>query len=174
MQRRSSSSWHRTIFLAFALLASSVCVSAAQTTLKKVGEARLKVLVWSIYDSRLYTSTGQYSDSERPLRLEIEYLRNIKSDALADRTLQEWRAMGRDHPRQKDWIEDLRDVWRDVEVNDVLSLELGEDNIARFSQNGEYLGCIDDPEFGQHFVDIWLSADSTRPELRLALLGKDD
>ena len=29
-----------------------------------------------------------------------------------------------------------------------------------------------DPEFGQYFLDIWLSPETTRPELRERLLGQ--
>jgi hypothetical protein len=34
-----------------------------------VGEARLKVLFWPVYDSRLFTADGSYDDGKRPMRL---------------------------------------------------------------------------------------------------------
>lgn len=155
------------------LRADPLALKAAPLELKKVGEARLKVLLWSVYNSRLFTESGEYQDGDRPLRLEIEYLRDIKSEALVSRTRQEWEAMGRAHPRQEDWLSTLAELWPDIETDDVLTLELREDNVAYFLRNGDQLGKIDDPAFGQQFVDIWLSQDCTRPELRLTLLGLD-
>lgn len=144
------------------------------TVYQKVGEARLDVLFWSIYDSRLYTKNGTYTEGERPLRLEIQYLINIKAEKLLKRTLSEWDDMGRDHPHQDAWIEQLSELWRDIRAGDVLTLELTESNRANFLFNGEHIGSIDDPDFGQQFADIWLSTDSTRPELRLLLVGLAD
>lgn len=144
-----------------------------QQPLKKVGEARLKVMLWQIYDARLYTPSGDYQPGARPLKLEIEYLRDIKSKSLAERTLKEWEAMGREHPRQAVWAASLQELWPDIQTHDVLSLELDEAQVATFRRNGEFLGRIEDPEFGQQFVDIWLSEDSTQPELRLTLLGEN-
>ncbi|MEM1143128.1 MAG: chalcone isomerase family protein [Pseudomonadota bacterium] len=144
-----------------------------EAELQMVGEARLKVLLWSIYDSRLYTPSGEYEDGDRPLRLEIEYLRDIKGKALVDRTQQEWEAMGRSHPRQQDWLASLADMWPDIEEDDVLAFDLSADGSATFSRNGEVLGAIEDAAFGQQFIDIWVSKDCTRPKLRLDLLGLD-
>ncbi|GAB5413782.1 MAG: chalcone isomerase family protein [Congregibacter sp.] len=145
----------------------------ASARLSKVGEARLKVLLWSIYDSRLYTPSGEYVEGERPLRLEIQYLRNVKAKALIEQTQKEWQAMGREHPRQEQWLGKLGELWPDIQAQDVLTLELDADNAATFLHNGVAIGRFDDPDFGQHFVDIWVSEDCTRPELRLSLLGKD-
>jgi hypothetical protein len=142
--------------------------------LQKVGEARLKVLLWSIYDARLYTGSGEYSAGERPLRLEVEYLLDIGAAELAERTLEEWESMGRDHPRQEAWTASLADLWPDIQANDVISLELDDNDVSTFLHNGRRLGNIDDPEFGQSFVDIWLSGDSQRPKLRTGLLGQQD
>lgn len=140
-------------------------------TLQLVGEARLRVLFWSVYDSRLYTPSGGYAQGLRPLRLEIEYLLDVKAKALVDRTRQEWQAMRREHPRQEDWLSRLERLWPDIESGDVLTLEIDKDDVATFRHNGSVIGRIDDPDFGQQFADIWLSEDSTRPELRQALLG---
>jgi len=142
--------------------------------LKKVGEARLRVLFWSIYNSRLYTPTGSYSGEERPLRLEIEYLINVKSSALVDRTAKEWDTMGRDHPRQDAWLTRLDQLWPDIGKSDVLTLEVDENNVSTFFHNGRRLGRVDDPAFGAQFLAIWLSEDCTRPSLREELIGATD
>lgn len=143
-----------------------------ELNLEKVGEARLKFLLWSVYDSRLYTPTGEYQSGIRPLKLEIEYLLDVKADALVERTQTEWNKMGREHPRHDEWRQKLGSIWTDINSGDVISLELDSENRSTFRRNGELLGHIEDPEFGQEFVDIWLSEDCTRPEIRQALLGE--
>jgi hypothetical protein len=159
--------------------AASLCLPAATVAnesrdLQKVGEARLKVMLWSIYDSRLYAPQGRYEPGVRPLRLEIEYLRDIRAQDLVTRTAKEWDDMGRQHPERDAWLERLADMWPDVKANDVLTLELAPSGDATFFHNGSQLGTLDDADFGQHFVDIWLSPDTTRPKMRLALIGETD
>lgn len=46
------------------------------------------------------------------------------------------------------------------------------DGSSTFYRNGEQLGVIADPGFGRQFLDIWLSPNTSRPELRLALTGQ--
>lgn len=151
--------------------ASKSTGSSEAASLQMVGEARLRVLLWSIYTSRLYTPTGSYTTGERPLRLEIEYLINVKATALVDRTAREWDAMGREHPRQEDWLQRLENLWPNVDKRDVLTLEVDEDDVSTFFLNGKQLGRIEDPAFGEQFLAIWLSEDSTRPSLRKELIG---
>ncbi len=163
--------------LAMLLLPMALAVTAQETpgaqpsALQMVGEARLKFLFWSVYDSRLYTADGDYQAGERPVRLDIQYLINIDSDDLVARTASEWEAQQRRHERQDQWLQALASLWPDVSESDTISLEIQEDNRAVFYRNGELLGSLDDPDFGQYFLDIWLSPQTTRPELRAKLLG---
>jgi len=142
-----------------------------EVELQKVGEARLRVLFWSIYDSRLYTPSGDYDTGERPLRLEIEYLRDIRAEALVDRTEKEWRKMGLRHPDQNAWLERLETLWPDIEDGDVLTLDVNRDEEASFAHNGRPLGTIGAEGFARQFLAIWLSEDSSRPQLRAELVG---
>ncbi|MEQ8514763.1 MAG: chalcone isomerase family protein [Chromatocurvus sp.] len=148
-----------------------LALQAAEAELEKVGEARLKVLLWSVYDSRLYAPGGQYERGKRPLKLEIEYLRDIRAEDLVKRTGEEWDELGVAHERQGEWMQQLLSLWPDVSKNDVLTLELDAANHATFYNNGRRLGTIEDPAFGQNFIDIWLSPQTSRPDMRLALIG---
>ncbi len=154
--------------------ASTDTVMPTASPLQKVGEAKLRVLFWDIYYSRLYTESGNYQRGDRPLKLEIQYLLDIKSDALVERTRTEWEDQGLEHENQEQWLNALRELWPDVNQNDVLVLEIDDQNRSTFYHNGTRLGVIDDAGFGQQFVDIWLAPTTTRPELRLALIGADD
>ncbi|MEH6633974.1 MAG: chalcone isomerase family protein [Halioglobus sp.] len=137
-----------------------------------VGQAQLKFLLWPIYDSRLYSTDGSYRDRQRPLRLEIQYLRDIDANDLVARTGAEWQQQSVPVNKQERWLQTLSDLWPDVSKNDVLTLHIDLNDQSTFYRNGSRLGAIDDPEFGQHFLDIWLSPETSRPELRQALLGQ--
>jgi len=145
--------------------------TAQQDDLVLVGEARLKVLLWSVYDSRLYSSDGSYQESQRPVRLDITYLRNIAASALVERTGAEWQQLGIPAQQQQPWLQALSGLWPDVRANDTLALHVDEQNRSTFYLNGETLGSIEDADFSRAFLDIWLSPNTTRPELRLSLLG---
>lgn len=144
----------------------------AVASLQKVGEAKLRVMFWDVYESSLYTATGQYNPDTRPLRLDIRYLRDITGEQLIKQTRKEWRAQGLNHPKQDAWLEQLAALWPDVSENDVISLLLDERDNAHFSLNGRSLGTVRDPAFARQFAAIWLSPDTTRPKLRAKLIGQ--
>lgn len=151
-------------------VATAAPVMAAE--LQLVGQARLKFLFWSVYDSRLLSEDGQYREGQRPLRLEIEYLLDIQADQLVERTASEWRAQGLRHVHQRQWLQTLSAIWPDIRERDVIALQLDAQGRSTFYHNGQQLGVLEDPDFGQQFLDIWLSPNTTRPELRLALTGQ--
>lgn len=153
------------------LMLPTLALAAAPSGLQMVGEARLSVLFWQVYDSRLFTETGRYREGQRPLRLEIQYLMDIRSEALVEQTAEEWDHLDVEHPNRADWLQRLSSLWPDVKKGDTITLALDADNRARFYLNDELLGDMNDPAFGEHFVAIWLSPDTSRPKLREALLG---
>ena len=138
-----------------------------------VGEARLTFLFWSVYDSRLYSADGQYREGQRPLRLEIQYLLDVDADDLVARTVEEWQHQQLQHPRQEQWAQRLASIWPDIKEGDVLAIELDSEGVSTFYRNGHVLGVLDDPAFGPQFLAIWLSPDTSRPELRVALMGNN-
>lgn len=153
------------------LLALLLAGNARAEQLQLVGQARLEVLFWSIYDSRLYTADGRYSDGQRPLRLELEYLRDIEAVDLVEQTRNEWQHLQLRAQEKELWLQELARLWPDVREDDVLALEMSESGRSTFLLNGKPLGSIDDPQFGPSFLAIWLSPDTSRPELRRSLIG---
>ena len=160
----------RRALLALVLLISAMA-RAEGVGLQMVGEARLEVLWWPVYDSRLYTPEGSYAEGVRPLRLEIEYLREVESQDLVEHTRKEWQRLGVSGVQQQQWLQELARLWPDVGKNDVLALVLDDQDRSTFVLNGKTLGSIEDPGFGRDFLAIWLSPETSRPELRLALIG---
>jgi len=136
-----------------------------------VGQARLEFMIWPIYDSRLYSIDGNYQEGQLPLRLDIQYLRDVDAEDLVKHTQSEWQRQGLSHVGELQWLATLSQLLPSVRKNDILTLTVDEYGSSAFSVNGEPLGRIDDPHFGQHFLAIWLSPDTSRPALRQALLG---
>ena len=135
-----------------------------------VGEARLKVLIWEVYDSALFTPSGRWQ-GDAPYRLSLHYLRNIPAAKLVEETEKAWREQGRNHPRLNEWLGLLGDLWPDITEGDNLVFGLNELGDSAFWFNGSPLGNIEDRDFGPLFGGIWLDPDTPRPELRAQLIG---
>ena len=185
--RQSMTPASRAVLLAMALLltpmvqANSVGmvplvdqVDQGDQTLRKCGVARLKVLFWDVYESSLYTPDGTWSEGVRPLRLDIRYLRSISALDLVKQTGKEWAEQGKSSPQHMVWQGELLSIWPDVTEGDVISLAIDPSGVSTFLFNGDAIGTIGDPEFGEDFAGIWLSPDTTRPTLRRQLIGEAD
>ena len=149
-------------------------VDQGNQALRKCGAARLKVLFWDIYESSLYTPDGTWSEGVRPLRLDIRYLRAISALDLVKQTGKEWAEQGKSSPQHLVWQGELLSIWPDVTEGDVISLAIDASGVSTFLFNGDAIGTIGDPEFGEDFAGIWLSPDTTRPTLRRQLIGEAD
>ena len=182
--RQSITPASRAVLLAMALLltpmvqANSVgtvpLVDQGDQTLRKCGVARLKVLFWDVYESSLYTPDGTWSEGVRPLRLDIRYLRSISALDLVKQTGKEWAEQGKSSPQHMVWQGELLSIWPDVTEGDVISLAIDPSGVSTFLFNGDAIGTIGDPQFGEDFAGIWLSPDTTRPALRRQLIGEAD
>jgi len=136
-----------------------------------VGEARLKVLLWQVYDSALYTPSGRWLGAG-PYQLSLTYLRDIRVEQLIKETRKAWDAQNRAHPEQEDWLQKLAEMWPDISAGDNLVFGVGADDQNQFWFNGRLLGGVDHPDFAAFFGGIWLSEDSPRPALRARLIGE--
>ncbi|GAA5215522.1 chalcone isomerase family protein [Corallincola platygyrae] len=140
--------------------------------LEMVGEAKLKVMFWNVYRSRLYTPDGSYQQGQRPIKLEIEYLMDIDAEDLIEKTEDEWRHLKVRNGKQPYWVATLQAMWPNIKEGDRLAIIVDEAGKSLFTHNEVPIGEITDPDFGTSFTDIWLSPNTSRPELRMALLGK--
>ncbi len=144
-----------------------------QLDLQKVGQAKLSVLFWDIYQSTLYTASGNYptkSDSE-PVLFEINYLRDIDNKDLIARTIEQWQHLGVTVDEYSHYIPLLEAMWPSIKAGDALALFIDKTG-SYFYFNNEPIGSINDVFFGQLFIDIWLSEDTSQPALRSKLIGE--
>ena len=138
------------------------------------GEATLRYFGLRIYHARLWTLPDFRSGQsvEQPMVLELEYLRELKGQAIAERSLQEMQRAGPIPEAQAQrWLAEMQRIFPDVKAGDRISGQHLPGQGARFWHNGRPAGQVDDPGFARLFFGIWLAPSTSEPGMRVALLG---
>lgn len=146
----------------------------ASKSYEQVGSTTFTWGFWTLYHARLYTPAGTWQGhpSKDPFLLSLCYARDFKAVDLAEQTGEEWEDMGlRITDQRQQWIEQIGKLWPNVEDGDTLTLEVNGEGESRFYINGDYLGQIDDPNFGRDFSAIWLKSREEYSEEQQALTG---
>ena len=172
MRQRLTNPFHisKHILLAGILLATSVfasSISASPTNgFQKLGEGEMHYMFWTIYSAELFSSatTGEQA-------LKIEYQKSIDRQALIDATEDQWNQLGYTKQNINAWLEPLNTLWPNVEPGNTLTIIVSEDQTSRFYFDDQPIGVVNDKEFGQAFLSIWLSENTSEPKLRKQLLG---
>jgi len=139
---------------------------------KLVGSGKLSEMFWDIYNAELYAPNGEYIEG-KPLALKIEYLRDIKTQKIADQIVEDIKEQGvEDSQKLNKWRKDIMNSIPDVEDGTTITGIYTKDKKTVFYTNGGMKKIINDEEFGQKFFDIWLSPNTTEPRLRKKLLGQ--
>ena len=153
---------------------------SAPEGLAAVGRGSLSWFGLEIYDAILWTERGDFTGPgfDQRLALRIDYHRNITSSKLAERTRKEWRRLERDVRLPEDaiveqWLVALETMWPDVGPGDYILTVAEPGGPTRFEGAGGELGVIEDPAFGPAFLSIWLHPRTSRPDLRMALVGSN-
>jgi hypothetical protein len=159
------------VTILYTLTFSGVTMAEPLADLKKVGEAKLQVLFWDVYNSSLYSQTGEYQVEIFPQALKIDYLRDIDAKDLIDRTQDEWEKLGIEKAKFSPWITLLTDIFPDIKKGDTLLLNVNENHQSEFFFNGKSIGQITDQTFGKSFLRIWLDENCSYPKVRKKLIG---
>ena len=167
------------------LVQADTSIYVNQTTDSKVTEqfptlvtVKHGELTWfglSIYHASLWTSTGEYQSvkDSLPIALTITYNKNIKSDALAKRTVKEWKHLGLfDDQRRKFWGQQLKQIWPNVAPGDSITTLVTANRKTRFYHNDNLLAELADSTFGTALLSIWLDDETSEPDLREQLIGQ--
>ena len=174
---------YRIISMLTVLLAVSVPVSAQTSAVEKslstpqlIGEGRLKVFFWNVYDAALYSDTGTF-DSNEPFALELAYLRAVKGKKIVDTTMSEIRRLassGTSVDQLQEWRQQLDSAIPDMQAGTTITGVRTSEGHTEIYVEDELTGTIDDPAFTTEFFAIWLSERTSEPGLRAKLLGLDD
>ena len=141
---------------------------------KLIGQARLSVWGFKIYDARLWSPPGLNAGNfaSQPMALELAYLRDFTAADIVERSLKEMRRSASVPATQaQQWTAEMLRVFPDVKAGDRVLFLHRPGISASFWLNGRPVGEIADPEFARLFFGIWLSPQTSEPAMRLALLG---
>ncbi len=138
-----------------------------------LGESRLRVLFWEIYDVGLYVTDGIYNP-EKPFALSLNYLRGFSGSEITKRSIEEIRRQGFvDESELASWGTQLSKIFPDVAEGDEIIGVRDPTEGARFLLNGSLIGTITDQNLSRRFFDIWLSEQTSEPAIRESLMGID-
>ena len=138
------------------------------------GQTRFRVWGFEVYDASPWTTPGfvPAQAEGQLLALELRYLRDFSAKDIAERSLKEMRRSAAVASEQDSrWLAEMLRVFPDVRKGDRLLGLQRPGEAAVFWLNGRLRGEIRDAEFTRRFFGIWLSAQTSEPALRRALLG---
>jgi hypothetical protein len=140
-----------------------------------LGSGRLTYFGLHVYDARLWVTDGFSADAfaMQPLALELQYARSLKGRLIAERSLDEMKRVGgfSDEQGQR-WLAAMIRAFPDVGQSDRLTGVHRPGEAARFFYNAKLEGEVRDADFARRFFGIWLSAQTSEPKLRAALLSR--
>lgn len=140
--------------------------------LKEIGQGTMFWLFFDVYQAVLYSETGEYKKKGYPQALKIVYKRDINSDDLVTATENEWQKLALMTEDYQDWLPQLLLLWPDIKSGDQLIFLVGVNGVGHFYYNNQLLGCIESDNFSHAFLSIWLSNNTSEPELRRKLIGE--
>lgn len=139
------------------------------------GQGQMRFFGLRIYDARLWagprfqaTDFGAY-----PLALELTYHRAFSGADIAQRSIEEIERQGELPPAQAQrWLQALTAVLPDVQPGDSLTGLYQPGQGMRLWRGQQALGAIDEADLARRFFGIWLSPQTSEPDLRSALLAR--
>ena len=138
---------------------------------KLIGEGTLKVLMWEVYDLRLFTDGTPFSWSDK-FMLEFDYSRELKKESVIDASLKEFKLQP--NVTDKDieaWKVYLEQVIQSVQKGTKASIMWVPEGHIVFNYEGSAPSTIENEDFARAFFNIWLGEKTSRPKLRSQLLG---
>jgi hypothetical protein len=138
---------------------------------QKVGEARLRMWFFDIYDASLIAPNGKFTD-QSPFALSLTYLRDFDGIDIASRSIDEMRKLGmKDEMKLAKWYEQMQRIFPNVKDGQTITGLVDKQRFSHFYFEEQELGAIEDTEFSQWFFNIWLSENTSEPKMRKQLLG---
>ena len=140
---------------------------------KLIGEGTLKVLMWEVYDLRLYTDGTAFSWQDK-FMLEFDYSRELKKESVIDASLKEFKLQP--NVTDKDimaWEVFLEQVIQPVQKGEKATIQWVPDGQIIFHYEDSKPAVIENEQFAVAFFNIWLGKQTPRPKLRNQLLNEN-
>ena len=152
-------------------------LAAAQQALTQAvlaGHGQMRFFGLRIYDARLWV--GPQFQAARfwdyPLVLQLTYHRSFSAQSIAQRSVQEIERQQALTPAQAThWQAQLAQVIPNVQSGDQVTGIYLPGQGMQFWQDQKMLGALPDAELARAFFGIWLSPQTSEPQLRKALLS---
>lgn len=137
----------------------------------KMGEHRLKILIFHIYDIKTYVERGFLNKKYRQkFAININYNRNFSKQELVDASIEEITRIDKiDKKTQEKYREYLNEIFVNVKKGDTKTALISEDGLKIFFNN-QLTGQINDYKFALSFADIWLSENAKYQKMQKDLL----
>ena len=164
--------WQQSGF-ALVIVASLLLPHAKATAeMAQVGRGTLRYLLLPVYDAYLYADNGSFNyPPEGAYRFGLVYHKAFNSNQIINETVQQWQQQDLEVPDA--WIMELQHMIPDVGKGDSLELQVDISNSGVLLHNGLEVATVDDTEFLQAFIGIWLEENTSEPALRNKLLGEE-
>ena len=138
-----------------------------------VGTARLKVLLFKIYDATLYAPQGRF-DPEGAFALRLDYLVDASKAQIVKRSLTEMQRQTKaDKAQLKIWESFLNASFRDLKDGESATAIHNHDGSITFYLNDVEGETVNDTDFADAFMNIWLSDSARNLDFSRTLRGLD-
>ncbi len=142
-----------------------------------VATSPVRMTVWGfeVYDAKLWArpdfAPAQYG--RHPFALELQYLRGLKGGTIAQTSLDEMKRQGPINEQQSQaWLKTMQGLFPDVKKGDRITGVHKPEQGVEFWVNDRLVGLVNDMQFAQLFFGIWLSPQTSAPDLRKSLLAR--
>ncbi|MFT6071497.1 MAG: hypothetical protein ACJAQ0_000504 [Dasania sp.] len=134
------------------------------------GQYQFTYFGFSIYDAALFMDQ-KCENLECDFILKLIYQRSFDKEDIVNRSIQEIDALyDLDKNQKKRYKKLLLSVLVDVQDGDIIDGKMI-NSYANFYHNNKYIGKVDEKKLSKYFFDIWLSPQTSEPEMRNALLN---
>ena len=136
-----------------------------------IGEGVLKVFIWDIYKLRLFSETNVY-DRNDVLLLEFEYLRDTSKASVIKASIIELKKLNLSKSKLEKWENYLEKSIKDMKAGERAALLFKPNVGLTFFTSDKFNITIDNVEFANSYIDIWLGENTARPKLRKKITGQ--
>ena len=136
-----------------------------------IGEGVLKVFIWDIYKLRLFSETNIYNRNET-LVLEFEYLRDTSKASVIKASIVELKKLNLSNSKLEKWKKYLEKSIKDMKEGEKAALLFKPNAGLTFFASDKFNITIDNVEFANSYIDIWLGDNTARPKLRKQITGQ--
>lgn len=146
----------------------AVLSSTAVAKWEKVNDVDYTWGPFKIYNIALFTETGEYKNTERPIMLTLKYSKPVDGRDFAISVAKSWANLGITLPKQDETIDRLRKILPDLKPDDALSYIALSDR-GYFVLNDKVIEQEFTAEFNDAMLSIWLDP---KVELSYKLIAK--